>query len=58
MTNTNETGGILKEKAKKWRGATKAMNIDVTAPKLNPTTLLSERQQRHGSSGCLCCRYG
>ena len=42
MTDTNETGGILKEEAKKWRGATKAMNIDATAPQLNPTTLSSE----------------
>ena len=39
MTYTNETGGILKEEAKKWRGASKAMNIDATAPQLSPTTL-------------------
>jgi hypothetical protein len=26
MTYTNETGGILKEEAKKWRGASKEMN--------------------------------
>jgi hypothetical protein len=42
MTDTNETGGILKEEAKKWRGASNAMNIDATAPQLSPTTLSSE----------------
>jgi len=42
MTYTNETGGILKEEAKKWRGASKEMNIDATAPQLSPTTLSSE----------------
>ena len=42
MIDTNETGRILKEKAKKWRGASNAMNIDATAPQLSPTTLSSE----------------
>jgi hypothetical protein len=38
MTYTNETGGILKEEAKKWRGASKAMNIGATEPQPSPTT--------------------
>jgi len=38
MTHTNETGGILKKEAKKWRGASKEMNIDATAPQLSSAT--------------------
>jgi hypothetical protein len=38
MTYTNETGGILKEEAKKRRGASRAMNIGATSPQSSPTT--------------------